>query len=47
MTDILWDGKKLVRLEIHEAGEDGEFVWFRGTFKDGTKKDTLYLKGTT
>ena len=41
MTEVLWDGKKCVKFEIHEAGESGEFVWFRA------KKDTMYLKGMT
>ena len=44
MTEVLWDGKRLVRLEIHET-ESG-LVWLRGTFEDGTYRDSLYLKGT-
>ena len=44
MTEVLWDGKPLKRLEIHET-ESG-LVWFRGTFMDDTYRDSLYLKGT-
>jgi len=47
MTDIFWDGKPLKKLEIHEAGEGGEFLWLRGILENGEKKDSLYLKGTT
>ncbi len=47
MTEVLWDGKPLKKLELFTAGEDGQFLWLRGTFKDGIKKDSLYLRGTT
>jgi hypothetical protein len=44
MTDIFWDGKKLAKLEIHQAGKDSEFVWLRGTLENGETVETMYLK---
>jgi len=45
MTDVSWDGQPLRTLEIHQMGEDGDFVWFRGVTETGVKLETMYLKG--
>jgi len=47
MTEIVWDGKKVKKLEIHSTGEDGEHIWFRGPFEDDTTEESYLLRGGT
>ena len=41
MTEITFDGKKVVKMEVHGQ----EFVWFRFHFEDGSHFDTFTMKG--
>lgn len=44
MTDIYFDKRKAVKLEVFTMGE--MFYWMRFTFKDGSIADTYPVKGT-
>ncbi|MDD5240019.1 MAG: hypothetical protein PHH61_06190 [Candidatus Nanoarchaeia archaeon] len=39
--------KKVSELEIHKAGEDGQYLWMKFTFEDGETEETGYYKETT
>jgi hypothetical protein len=45
MTEITYNGKEVVKMEVRTCGEDGDQVWFRYTFKDGKFVDTVVFKG--
>ena len=45
MTEIELDGKKVVKIKFHLAGEDGEFLWIEFDLEDGTHESTFYMKG--
>lgn len=42
MTQIFYNGKRAASLEIHD---NGDYVWLRCNFEDGSHSDTLNLKG--
>lgn len=47
MTDITVDGMPVKSLDIHFAGDDGEYLWFDFITEDGQKKESsYYFKGT-
>ncbi len=36
--------KKVSKLEIHKAGEDGQYLWLKFTLEDGETEETGYYK---
>jgi hypothetical protein len=42
MTDITYNGKEVVKMEVHDLGMS---IWFRFHFKNGNYEDTPYYKG--
>lgn len=38
--------KKVEKLEINKAGEDGEYLWLRMILEGGEKEETGYYKET-
>ena len=45
MTEILFDGKPVKKLNIVPWGEDGDFIWLDVELEDGEKRQTAYFKG--
>ena len=42
MTDIIYNGKPMVKMEVNDTEE---FTWFRFTSKDGKHYDTNSFRG--
>ena len=46
MTEIELNNKKVTKIKFHLSGEDGEFLWIEFELEDGTKEQTMYMKGS-
>lgn len=43
---LIFVPKKVSTLEIHKAGEDGQYLWMKITMEDGETEETGYYKET-
>ena len=45
MVEIELNNKKVAKIKFHLTGENGEFLWIAFELEDGTKEETMYMKG--
>jgi len=46
MVEIELNSKKVAKIKFHLTGKNGEFLWIAFELEDGTKEETMYMKGT-
>jgi len=45
MVEIELNSKKVAKIKFHLTGKNGEFLWIAFELEDGTKEETMYMKG--
>ena len=45
MVEIELNSKKVAKIKFYLTGANGEFLWIAFELEDGTKEETMYMKG--